>query len=49
VFVWLDKDKWREGREICEKAQWIGMSATAIITEEDPKYYSEEEIVKKIT
>lgn len=49
VFVWLDKDKWREGREICEKAQWIGMSATAIITDEDPKYYSEEEIVKKIT
>ena len=48
VFVWLDKDKWREGREICEKAQWIGMSATAIITDEDPKYYSEEEILRHL-
>ena len=48
VFVWLDKDKWREGREICEKCQWIGMSATAIITDEDPKYYSEDVILKHL-
>ena len=44
VLVWLDKDKWREGREICEKAMWIGMSARAIITDDDPKYYDEETI-----
>jgi len=44
VYVWLDADKWREGREICEKAQWIGMSATAILTELDPKCYSSDEI-----
>ncbi len=46
VYVWLDSDKWREGREICEKAQWIGMSATALLTEEDPKCYTEKEIQK---
>lgn len=44
VYVWLDSDKWREGREICEKAQWIGMSATALLTEEDPKCYTTEQI-----
>jgi len=44
VYVWLDKDKWREGREICEKAQWIGMSATAVLTDLDPKCYSQDEI-----
>lgn len=49
IYVWLDKDKWREGREICEKAMWLGMGATAILSELDPKYYSEEDIVKKIT
>ena len=49
VFVWLDKDKWREGREICEKAQWIGLSARAIISDLDPKYYSETEILTYIS
>lgn len=49
IYVWLDKDKWKEGREICEKAQWLGMSATAIITDLDPKYYDEDSIRKFLT
>ena len=45
VYVWLDRDKWKEGREICEKAQWLGMSATAVLTDEDPKCYTHEQIM----
>jgi len=44
VYVWLDKDKWREGREICDKAKWLGLSATALLTDLDPKAYSIDEI-----
>lgn len=46
VVVWLDADKWREGREICEKAQWMGLSARAIYSEHDPKSYSDEQILE---
>jgi len=46
VYVWLDKDKWREGREICDKAKWLGLSATALLTDLDPKCYSHDEIKK---
>jgi len=44
VYVWLDRDKWKEGREICEKAQWLGLSATALLSDEDPKCYSVDQI-----
>ena len=44
IYVWLDKDKWREGREICDKAKWLGLSATALLTNEDPKCYSHQTI-----
>jgi len=44
IYVWLDKDKWREGREICDKAKWLGLSATALLTDLDPKCYSHDEI-----
>jgi len=44
VYVWLDKDKWREGREICDKAKWLGLSATALLTDLDPKCYTHETI-----
>ena len=46
VYVWLDSDKWREGREICEKAQWLGMTAKAILTDLDPKSYSDKDILE---
>lgn len=41
VVVWLDHDKWRESREIVDKAKWIGLSASSVLTEEDPKCYDE--------
>lgn len=44
AFVWLDKDKWREGIEICDKFKWLGVTAKAIYTEKDPKEYNNEEI-----
>lgn len=49
VVVWLDHDKWRESREIVEKAQWIGLSATSVLTEEDPKCYDEKTIEKTLS
>lgn len=44
VYVWLDRDKWREGMEICDKAKWLGLSARAVYSELDPKCYSIDEI-----
>lgn len=44
VVVWLDSDKWREGRDIADKCKWIGLSATTLLTELDPKAYSNEQI-----
>ena len=44
MFVWLDRDKWKEARDICEKAQWLGLSARAVYSELDPKCYTDEEI-----
>jgi Zn ribbon nucleic-acid-binding protein len=42
--VWLDKDKWREGREIADKFKWVGLSASTLLTALDPKCYSDEQI-----
>lgn len=49
VVVWLDHDKWRESREIVEKAQWIGLSASSVLTEDDPKCYDEKTIEKMLS
>jgi len=49
VVVWLDSDKWREGREIADKCKWIGMSATTLLTELDPKCYIDEQIKEYIS
>jgi len=44
VVVWLDSDKWREAREIAEAFKLVGLSATTLLTDLDPKCYSNEEI-----
>ena len=44
ITIWLDRDKWREAREIAEKCQWVGLSANTVYTELDPKCYSDLEI-----
>ena len=49
VLVWLDYDKWRESREIVDKARWIGLSAGSIITEDDPKCYDEQTIERYLS
>lgn len=49
VVVWLDSDKWREGRDIADKCKWIGLSATTLLTELDPKCYDDLTIRKYLT
>jgi twinkle protein len=46
IVVWLDQDKWREGREIADQAKWLGLSAKALLTEKDPKEYTDEQILE---
>lgn len=47
MVIWLDKDKWREGLNIAERCQWVGMSCKAIYTETDPKTFSDHMIAQK--
>jgi hypothetical protein len=44
LVVWLDRDKWKEAREIADMAKWLGLSATSVLTDLDPKEYSDKEI-----
>ena len=44
IIVWLDRDKWREAREIADKAKWMGLSAHSVFTPDDPKTYTTEKI-----
>ena len=44
MVVWLDDDKWREGRAIADAAKLLGLSATALLTPLDPKEYILQEI-----
>lgn len=48
VVVWLDSDKWREARHIADTCKWLGMSASTVLTEKDPKEYSLDEIAEYI-
>ena len=45
LVVWLDRDKWKEARMIAEQAKMLGMNASTILTDKDPKEYSNEEIM----
>lgn len=44
LVVWLDQDKWREGRSIADAAKLLGLSANTLLTPLDPKCYSVEQI-----
>ncbi|CAB4133019.1 hypothetical protein UFOVP249_75, partial [uncultured Caudovirales phage] len=44
LVVWLDADKWREGRAIADAAKFLGLSTKTILTDKDPKEYSIEQI-----
>ena len=44
LVVWLDDDKWREGRNIADAAKLLGMDTKTILTERDPKEYDLETI-----
>ena len=49
ITIWLDRDKWREAREIAEKCLWVGLSANTVFTELDPKAYTDQEITGYLT
>ena len=44
IVVWLDRDKWKEAREISDRAKWMGLASTTVLSDLDPKCYNEEEI-----
>lgn len=44
LVVWLDSDKWREAREIADAGKLLGLSTRAILTPDDPKCYTTEQI-----
>jgi len=44
ITIWLDRDKWREAREIADKCKWVGLSANTVYSDLDPKCYSNLEI-----
>jgi hypothetical protein len=46
ITIWLDRDKWREAREIADKCLWVGLSANTVYSELDPKCYTNEEIME---
>lgn len=46
ITIWLDRDKWREAREIAEKCLWVGLSANTVYSELDPKCYTNEELME---
>jgi hypothetical protein len=42
--VWLDSNKLKEAMEIADKAKWVGMGASVIHTDLDPKEYDDKEV-----
>jgi len=44
LIVWLDDDKWREGRSIADSAKLLGMKTKTLLTDKDPKEFSVEDI-----
>ena len=44
LVVWLDADKWREGRAIADAAKFLGLSTKTVLTGHDPKDYTIEQI-----
>lgn len=46
VWVWLDKDKAKESMQYAKQGRDFGIDCRSIITELDPKEYSDEEIME---
>ena len=44
VTIWLDHDKFKEAWEIALKFKWLGIETNVILTQHDPKVFSEDEI-----
>jgi hypothetical protein len=44
LIVWLDDDKWREGRSIADQAKLLGMKTKTLLTDKDPKEFSVDDI-----
>lgn len=44
IVVWLDKDKCCESIDVVRHARMLGVNASCVITDEDPKCYSDSEI-----
>ena len=44
IVVWLDSDKLKEAWKIEQMCKWIGLSASTVYTELDPKEYTDLEI-----
>jgi hypothetical protein len=49
LITWLDSDKLKESREIAQRAKWLGFDTKVVYTEDDPKCYSNEEILRIIS
>lgn len=44
IIVWLDADKWREGRSISDAIKLLGIETKTLLTEKDPKEHDLETI-----
>lgn len=48
VVIWLDHDKMIESVKYCKSARDLGLKARTVISDKDPKKYSEQEILDKL-
>lgn len=48
VYVWLDPDKYKRGRQITGELKLLGLDAVAVFGTKDPKEYGTEFIVKRL-
>jgi len=49
ITIWLDKDKEKESVKFAQKARDFGIKARSVITDKDPKEYSDSEILSYLT
>jgi hypothetical protein len=49
IVIWLDKDKEKESVKFAQKARDFGIKARSVITDNDPKTYSDNEILSFLT
>jgi hypothetical protein len=46
LVFWLDSDKYKEARSMCDRARYMGLSARTIYTELDPKCYTNDQLME---